>query len=184
MIYPVYIYGSKVLREECLDITPDYPELAKLISDMFDTMYASNGVGLAAPQIGKAIALVVIDASPMAEDDPTAEGFKRVMINPEIVEESEMEVLMNEGCLSVPGIHEDVYRPEEITVRYLDEEWQEHEEHLVGWPARVVQHELDHLDGLVFTDHLTTLRKTLLRNKLGAMTKGKYEASYRTKLVK
>ena len=92
-----------------------------------------------------------------------------------------MEVLMNEGCLSVPGIHEDVYRPEEITVRYLDEEWQEHEEHLVGWPARVVQHELDHLDGLVFTDHLSTLRKTLLRNKLGAMAKGKYDAAYRTK---
>lgn len=181
MIYPIYIYGSKVLREECLDITPDYPELPKLIEDMFETMYATNGVGLAAPQIGKNIALVVIDASPMAEDDPTAEGFKRVLINPVIEDESEMEVLMNEGCLSVPGIHEDIYRPEEVTVRYLDAEWQEQVEHLVGWPARVVQHELDHLDGLVFTDHLTTLRKTLLRGKLQAMSKGKFDAAYRTK---
>ncbi len=184
MIYPIYIYGSGVLRAECSDITPDYPELDKLVEDMFETMYASNGVGLAAPQIGKDIALVVIDASPMAGDDPSAEGFKRVLINPEIVEESDVEVLMNEGCLSVPGIHEDIYRPEEVTVRYMDQNWQPREEHLGGWPARVVQHELDHLDGMVFTDHLSALRKTLLRNKLTAMSKGKYDASYRTRLVK
>ena len=181
MIYPIYIYGSGVLRKECVEIDESYPELPKLIEDMFATMYATNGVGLAAPQIGKDIRLFVVDATPFAEDDATAKDFKKVFINPEIYEVSEMEVLLNEGCLSVPGIHEDVYRPEEITVRYLDEEWQEHEEHLVGWPARVVQHELDHLDGLVFTDHLSTLRKTLLRNKLGAMAKGKYDAAYRTK---
>ena len=180
MIYPVYIYGSKVLREECLDITPDYPELAKLISDMFDTMYASNGVGLAAPQIGKAIALVVIDASPMAEDDPTAEGFKRVMINPEIVEESEMEVLMNEGCLSVPGIHEDVYRPETIRINYLDENFVEHDEEFSGYPARVIQHEYDHLEGKVFTDHLSPLRRNLLKSKILKLAKGQYRCSYKT----
>lgn len=181
MIYPIYIYGSHVLRDECAEVGRDYPELKKLASDMFDTMYASEGVGLAAPQIGKSLRMFVVDVTPFAPQDPTAVGFKRVFINPEIVEESDMEVLMNEGCLSLPGLHEDVYRPEKITIRYFDEDFVEHEEALEGWPARAVQHEYDHIEGMVFTDRLAALRRTLLRNKLNAMAKGKYEASYRTK---
>lgn len=184
MIYPIYIYGSPVLRKECEDIKPDYPELQKLISDMFDTMYAAEGVGLAAPQIGKDLRLFVVDTSPFAKYDKTAAGYKRAFINPEIIEESDMEILMNEGCLSVPGIHEDVYRPEKITIRYYDENFQQHEDSLEGWPARAVQHEFDHIEGIVFTDLLAPLRKTLLRNKLNTMSKGKFDASYRTKQAK
>ena len=181
MIYPIYIYGSGVLRKECVEIDESYPELPKLIEDMFATMYATNGVCLAATQIGKDIRLFVVDATPFEDDDPTAKEFKKVFINPEIYEESEMEVLLNEGCLSVPGIHEDVYRPETIRINYLDENFVEHDEELTGWPARIVQHEYDHLDGIVFTDRLSTLRKTLLRNKLTGMTKGKFSCDYRTK---
>jgi len=181
MIYPIYIYGSGILRKECVEIDENYPELPKLIEDMFATMYATEGVGLAAPQIGKDIRLFVVDATPFAEDDPTAKDFKKVFINPEIYEVSEEEVLYNEGCLSVPGIHEDVYRPESIRINYLDENFEEHDEELTGWPARVVQHEYDHLDGIVFTDRLSGLRKTLLRNKLTGMTKGKFTCAYRTK---
>ena len=181
MIYPIYIYGSAVLRKECVEIDQSYPELPKLIEDMFATMYASNGVGLAAPQIGKDIRLFVVDGTPFDDVDPTAKDFKRVFINPEIYEESEEEVLLNEGCLSVPGINEDVYRPESIRINYLDENFVEHDEELTGWPARIVQHEYDHLDGLVFTDLLSTIRKTLLRNKLNAMAKGTYSCSYRAK---
>ena len=171
MIYPIYIYGSPVLREECMEVEREYPELEKLVSDMFDTMYASEGVGLAAPQIGKSLRLFVVDTSPFGQYDPSAAGYKRVFVNPEITEESDEEVLMNEGCLSLPGLHEDVYRPE-------------HEEVLEGWPARAVQHEYDHIEGIVFTDRLAPLRKTLVRNKLNAMAKGKYEAAYRTKQTK
>ncbi|MBO7197210.1 MAG: peptide deformylase [Tidjanibacter sp.] len=181
MIYPIYIYGSSILRKECKEIDATYPELGKLIEDMFATMYASEGVGLAAPQIGKDIRLFVVDGTPFEDVDPTAKDFKKVFINPEIYEESEEEVLMNEGCLSVPGIHEDVYRPESIRINYLDENFEEHDEELTGWPARIVQHEYDHLDGFVFTDRLSTIRKTLLRNKLGAMAKGKYSCAYRAK---
>lgn len=181
MILPIYIYGSGVLRKECQDIDQSYPELGKLIEDMYTTMYASEGVGLAAPQIGKDIRLFVVDGTPFEDVDPTAKDFKKVFINPEIYEESEEEVLMNEGCLSVPGIHEDVYRPETIRINYLDENFEEHDEELTGWPARIVQHEYDHLDGLVFTDRLSTIRKTMLRNKLNAMAKGKYSCAYRSK---
>lgn len=181
MILPIYIYGSGVLRKECQEIDQSYPELGKLIEDMFTTMYASEGVGLAAPQIGKDIRLFVVDGTPFEDVDPTAKDFKKVFINPEIYEESEEEVLMNEGCLSVPGIHEDVYRPETIRINYLDENFEEHDDELTGWPARIVQHEYDHLDGLVFTDRLSTIRKTMLRNKLNAMAKGKYSCAYRSK---
>ena len=173
--------GDEVLTKRCKEVTEVTPRIRELIEDMLETMYEANGVGLAAPQIGKDIRLFVVDASGFADIDPTAKDFKKVFINPEIVEESDVEVLLNEGCLSVPGIHEDVYRPETIRINYLDENFEEHEEELTGWPARVVQHEYDHLDGYVFTDRLSTLRKTLLRNKLTAMAKGKYSAAYRTK---
>ena len=167
-----------------MEVEREYPELEKLVSDMFDTMYASEGVGLAAPQIGKSLRLFVVDTSPFGQYDPSTAGYKRVFVNPEITEESDEEVLMNEGCLSLPGLHEDVYRPEKIRIRYFDERFQEHEEVLEGWPARAVQHEYDHIEGIVFTDRLAPLRKTLVRNKLNAMAKGKYEAAYRTKQTK
>lgn len=184
MIYPIYIYGSPVLRNECEEIGRDFPDLPKLIEDMFETMYASDGVGLAAPQIGKNLRLFVVDTSPFASQDPTAADYKRAFINPVIVEESDMEVLMGEGCLSLPGLHEEVYRPEKIRIRYFDENFVEHEDELEGWPARAVQHEYDHIEGIVFTDRLAPLRKTLIRNKLNAMAKGKYDAAYRTKQTK
>lgn len=162
----------------------DYPDLKQLVGDMFETMYASEGVGLAAPQIGKSIRMFVVDTSPFASADPAAADYKRTFINPEIYEESDMEVLMGEGCLSVPGLHEDVYRPEKIRIRYFDENFEERDEELDGWRARVVQHEFDHIEGILFTDNVSPLRKTLLRSKLSSMAKGKYETAYRTKQVK
>lgn len=184
MIYPVYVYGSPVLRRETEDVPEDYPGLKQLVSDMFDTMYASNGVGLAAPQIGKPMRMFVVDASPNADEEPELAGFKKVFINPEIYEESEEEVVMNEGCLSIPGINEDVRRPEKIRIRYFDEDFNRHDEQFGGFAARVVQHEYDHLEGIVFTDLLSPLRKTLIKGKLSSMGKGKYTARYKTKLAK
>ncbi len=184
MIFPVYVYGSAVLREPAEDIVDRSAITPQFIEDMFETMYSSDGVGLAAPQVGKNMRMFVVDASPNADDDPRLADFRKVFINPEIYERSEEEVLMGEGCLSVPGIHEEVYRPERIKIRYLDENWQEHDEEWDGFAARVIQHEYDHLDGVMFVDHLSPLRKTLLRGKLSAMSKGKFKASYRTKQVK
>ena len=181
MIYPIVIYGSQILRNESVDITPDYPELKKLIDDMWITLAEAEGVGLAAPQIGKNIRLFIVDCTPWGEDDPSLADYKRVFINPEIYEESEETSLFEEGCLSLPGLHENVRRPVTIRMRYLDENFVEHDEEFSGYPARVIQHEYDHLDGFVFTDRLSSLRKTLLRNKLTAMAKGKYSAAYRTK---
>lgn len=184
MIFPVYVYGSAVLREPAEDIVDRSAITPQFIEDMFETMYSSDGVGLAAPQVGKNMRMFVVDASPNADDDPRLADFRKVFINPEIYERSEEEVLMGEGCLSVPGIHEEVYRPERIKIRYWDENWQEHDEEWDGFAARVIQHEYDHLDGVMFVDHLSPLRKTLLRGKLSAMSKGKFKASYRTKQVK
>lgn len=184
MIYPIYIYGSLVLRTATLPVTPDYPELSKLIGDMFETMYYSEGVGLAAPQVGKSLRLFVIDASPWGEDEPELANFKKVFINAEIYEVSEQEVLRSEGCLSLPGLSEDVSRPLTIKMRYMDENFVEYDETFTGSAARVIQHEYDHIEGRVYTDHLSPLRKTLLKNKLTAMSKGKYKADYKTKLLK
>ena len=181
MVFPIYIYGSPVLRGENEDVARDFEGLEQFVADMFETMYASSGVGLAAPQVGRNLRMFVVDVSPFAEHDPAAADYKRVFINPEIYEESDVEILMNEGCLSLPNIHEDVYRPEKIRIRYLDENFVEHDEELDGWRARAVQHEYDHIEGVVFTDRLSALRRSLMKNKLGAMAKGKYEAAYRTK---
>ena len=172
---------ESALHKTCRPVENFDKRLHSLLDDMRDTLIDSEGVGLAAPRIGKDIRLFVVDGTPFEDVDPTAKDFKRVCINPEIVEESDIEVLLNEGCLSVPGIHEDVYRPESVTLRYFDLDFVEHEEQLTGWPARIVQHEYDHLDGYVFTDRLSNLRKTLLRNKLSAMAKGKFSCDYRTK---
>ncbi len=184
MIYPIYVYGSSVLRKVAENIAPDYPGLQQLVKDMFETMYSSDGVGLAAPQIGKSIRIFVIDATMYGDEYPELADFKKAFINAEIYERDGEEVSMGEGCLSVPGLNENVVRPSRIRIRYVDEQFVAHDEVYEGYAARVIQHEYDHLDGKLYVDHLSPLRKTLLRNKLAAMAKGKYKASYKTKLVK
>ncbi len=182
MIYPVSIIGSSVLRQKAKEIDKDYPNLKQLIDDMWETMYASDGVGLAAPQIGKSIRVLVIDASPMAEEEPALENFKKVFINAKITELSEDTELMIEGCLSIPGINEEVKRSNKIKIEYYDENFEFYEEEYEGFAARVIQHEYDHLDGILFTDRVSPIRKQLLKSKLLAISKGKFEAKYRFRL--
>jgi peptide deformylase len=185
MILPIYIYGQPVLRKEAQDITADYENLPELITNMWETLAESGGIGLAAPQIGKAIRVVVIDLDPLADDFPEYKDFKKAYINPHIVEadESNTETL-EEGCLSLPGIHENVTRPTRILVRWVDEQFQPHEEWITGYLARVMQHEFDHLDGVMFVDRIKPLRKQLIRGKLSSLVKGRYRCGYRTKGVK
>lgn len=186
MIYSIYIYGQPVLRKQAQDITADYPNLKELIESMFETLDASEGIGLAAPQIGLAIRLVVIDLDVLKEDYPEYNGFRRAFINPHIIEvdEESKKVSMEEGCLSIPGIHESVTRPTRIHVTYLDEQMQPHDEWVEGYLARVMQHEFDHLDGIMFIDKISPLRKQLVRNKLKSLMQGKYRCGYRTKPVR
>lgn len=180
MVLPIYLYGQPVLREETEDIEADYPELKKLIADMFETMYASDGVGLAAPQIGKSISLIVIDASPLGEDFAECADKKMVLINPELeVIEDIDPISRSEGCLSVPGLSENVKRTEHVRLNWLDENFEEHEEEFFGFMSRVIQHEYDHLLGTVYTDRVAPLRKSLIRNKLNNISKGKVSCGYR-----
>lgn len=181
MILPIVIYGSDILRNESVEITADYPDLKQLLSDMWETLATCEGVGLAAPQIGRNIRLFIVDCTPWGEDHPELAEYKKVVINAEIYEESEESELFEEGCLSLPGLHERVRRPKEVRMRYLDENFVEHDELFTGLPARVVQHEYDHIEGEVFTDHLTPLKRNLIKNKLQNMTKGKYSCHYKTK---
>lgn len=183
MILPVYTYGQPVLREVAKDITPDYPYLKELIQNMFETMEHADGVGLAAPQIGLSIRLVVIDLSPLAEDFPELADFKKVFINPYIEEVDGDDIVMGEGCLSLPGIGEDVERPDIVYVRYMDENFVEHKERVEGYLARVMQHEFDHLDGLMFIDHISPLRKQMIRSKLNKLVKGSVRTHYKVKSV-
>jgi len=179
MILPVYAYGSPVLRKVATDITPDYEGLGELIENMFETMTADDGVGLAAPQIGLPIRLFVMDARAYAEQDPALANFRKVFINARIVEKGGEEEIMEEGCLSIPNIHEDVLRPGEIRIRYVDENFKPVEEWYEGMVARIIQHEYDHLDGIMFTDLVNPLKKTLLRSKLRDISKGKVAAKYK-----
>lgn len=184
MIYPVYIYGSPVLRKVAQDITPDYPNLKQFVADMFDTMYQSDGIGLAAPQVGLSIRVFVIDGSPLAEDDPKLKGFKRAFINAHIVDRFDEMVFYSEGCLSIPGIHEEVERESKVSIQYVDEDFQPHDEVFEGTVARIIQHEYDHLDGILFTDRLSAIRRQLLRSKLNAISKGKFSADYKYRIAK
>lgn len=183
MIRPVYIYGSSVLRKVAQDITPEYPNIKELINDMFETMYHSDGVGLAAPQIGLSIRLFVIDATPFEEDDEEVKDFKRVFINAKIVERSGEKKLFNEGCLSIPNLREDVERDDVIRMQYLDENFEPHEEVFSGIRSRIVQHEYDHLEGILFTDKVSPIRRQLLRNKLAGITKGRFSIDYKFRLA-
>lgn len=179
MKLPVYLYGHPVLREAGQDITANYEGLTQLIADMWETMYHTDGIGLAAPQIGRAIRLFVIDADPMKEHHPECAGFKRVFINARIVEYSERTLEEQEGCLSIPRIHEQVVRPESITVEYMNEDFLPQRETFTGFAARVVQHEYDHIEGVLFIDHISTIRKQLIKSKLLSIAKGKVNPGYR-----
>ncbi len=179
MTYPIVAYGHPNLRKIAVDIDKDYPELETLIESMYESMYQSNGVGLAAPQINKSIRLFVIDATPFSEEAAVEIEFKEVFINAKIIEESGDKWAFNEGCLSVPGINEDVMRHAKLRIQYYDANWEYHDEVFEGVLARVIQHEYDHLEGKLFVDHLSVLRKTMLKGKLSDIAKGKTNADYR-----
>lgn len=186
MILPIVAYGDPVLRKMGVEIDKDYPNLKELIANMKETMYNASGVGLAAPQIGKAIRLFVIDASPFAEDDDlddeeraTLKEFNRVYINPKILDEEGEEWTFNEGCLSIPDVREDVTRKPKVTLEYQDENFNTHTEVLDGLAARVFQHEYDHIEGVLFTDKVSSLKKRLIKRKLENISKGKIRADYR-----
>ena len=184
MILPIYTYGQPVLRKEAAPIENDYPEVSELIDNMFETMYQAEGVGLAAPQIGVSVRLFVIDADVMKDDYAECKGFKRVMINPEILEKSDETTVLEEGCLSFPGIHEKVERAISIRVKYQDEHFKTHEEVINDFAARIVQHEYEHLEGHVFIDTISAIRKQLNKGKLNNIIKGNVSCRYRTKIVK
>ncbi|PHR70582.1 MAG: peptide deformylase [Lutibacter sp.] len=188
MILPIIAYGTPVLRKVGVDIDKDYPNLEKLIQDMTETMNNAQGVGLAAPQIGKAIRLFLVDTTPFSKDDELDEteraflgNFKKIFINAQIIEETGDEWVFNEGCLSIPDIREDVFRNETVTIEYYDENFKKHTEVLSGLAARVVQHEYDHIEGVLFTDKLSTLKKRLLKKRLDKISKGKIDTDYRMK---
>jgi peptide deformylase len=180
MIYPIVIYGHPILRKVALEITSDYPALNQLTEDLFETMYYSEGMGLAAPQIGKSIRIFVIDGNPVAEDEPSLADFKKVFINANISERCGELQPMNEGCLSIPNLREEVMRESHIRISYYDENWQYHNDVFDGYKARIIQHEYDHTEGILFTDKVSPLRRRLLKSKLAAISKGKFEANYKT----
>jgi peptide deformylase len=190
MTLPIVAYGTPILKKMAEEIDEKYPGLEELIENMFETMYEASGVGLAAPQINKSIRLFIVDASPFAEveegeePDPMAEGldgFKKVFINPIIEEEDGEEWAFAEGCLSIPKIREDVMRKPNITISYYDENWEFHEEQYSGYAARIIQHEYDHVEGVLFTDYLSPLKKRILKKKLVAISKGEIDVPYRMK---
>lgn len=181
MKLPVYLYGHPVLRNISKDINKDYPDLKELIANMFETMYASEGVGLAAPQIGRNDRIVVIDADPLGEHYPECAGRKFTLINPVVEVLDGEKVTRDEGCLSLPGLSESVPRVEHIRLKWLDENFEPHEEELTGFMARVVQHECDHLEGKLYIDHVSLIRKQLIRGKLHNIMDGKTRCGYPVK---
>ncbi len=190
MILPIVAYGDPVLRKEARYIVKGEMELGKLIENMYDTMYEAAGVGLAAPQIGLDIRLFIVDGQPLNDNekdqdiDPTLIGFKKVFINAEILEEDGDDWAFEEGCLSIPGIRADVYRPERLTIKYQDQDFNEFTESFEGIAARIIQHEYDHIDGILFTDYLPPLKKRMLKNKLADITKGNVSVDYKMKFPK
>lgn len=183
MILPIVAFGAPILRKKCVDITADYPELTTLLENMWETMYNAHGVGLAAPQINKAIRLFLIDTTPFVEDEAENEEVvvKQAFINARIIEEMGDEWDFNEGCLSIPDVREDVSRKSTITIEYLDENFAKHTDTYEGLTARVIQHEYDHIEGILFTDKLSALRKRMIKGKLKDISKGKVNAAYKMK---
>lgn len=184
MILPIVAYGDPVLKKVAEEIDTDYPDLDKLVENMFETMYKASGVGLAAPQIGKSIRLFIVDATPFAGEHPELDGFVKVFINPIILKEEGKRWDFNEGCLSIPGIREDVQRKPNIVIEYYDENWELKEESFDGIPARVIQHEYDHIEGTLFTDHLPALKRRMLKGKLNDITKGIVDVDYKMRFPK
>lgn len=184
MVYSIVAYGDPVLRKKAVDIDKDYPQLDKFIADMFETMYASHGVGLAAPQIGKSIRLFVVDGDSFSDDDETMADFKQVFINPVILKEDGEKWAFNEGCLSIPRIREDVERQERITIEYYDSSWNKRTEVFDGLKARIIQHEYDHIEGILFVDKLGPLKRKMLQGKLNDISRGKVKTDYRMRFPK
>ncbi|MCE2496974.1 MAG: peptide deformylase [Flavobacteriales bacterium] len=182
MILPIVAYGDPVLQQEGKELTPGHPGLSELIDNMFETMYSAHGVGLAAPQVGQGLKLFVVDASPFAEDEPSLENFKKVFINPVILSEEGDEWTFNEGCLSFPDLRIDIDRQEQVTIRYQDRDFNTHEETYTGLAARVIQHEYDHVYGIVFTDRVTPIRRRMLKGKMNNIAKGKVQADYKMRI--
>jgi len=182
MIIPITVYGDPLLRKITQPIDKDYEGLNELIGNMFETMYNADGVGLAAPQVGLNIRLFIVDATPMAEEEPELKNFKKVFINPKVLSTNGEPWEMEEGCLSLPNIRENVTRNAEVTLQYFDENWEEKTETYQGYAARVILHEYDHLIGKLFIDYISPLRKRLLKGKLTAISKGKATASYRIRV--
>jgi len=186
MILPIVAYGDPVLRKKGKEINADYPKFKELVANMWETMYNAHGVGLAAPQIGLPIRMFMIDTTPFSDDEDLSEqeqkdldGFKKVFINAQILDETGEEWAFNEGCLSIPDVREDVKRKDTLTIRYFDENFKEYTETYGGLGARVIQHEYDHIEGVLFTDYLSGLKKRLLKGKLANISKGKVNADYR-----
>jgi len=184
MIYPIMIYGSPVLRKVAENIDKNYPGLNEFIADMWETMYHSDGLGLAAPQVGKSVRLFVIDGEPLEEESPELKNFKKVFINPKIIESSNETITQNEGCLSIPNLREEIMRPIKIRIDYYDENFNHFDEWHEGAAARVIQHEYDHLEGVLFTDKVSPIKKRLLKGKLTAISKGKFSVDYKFRLPK
>lgn len=190
MILPIVAYGDPVLKKKASDISPDYPDLKNLIADMFETMYNAAGVGLAAPQIGKSIRLFIVDASSFAEDEDATEeekkliDYKKVFINPVITKEEGEPWGFNEGCLSIPGIREEVFRKEKITIEYLDENFTSHKDTVDGIAARIIQHEYDHIEGTLFVERISLLRRQMIKRKLDEISKGLIETKYKMRFPK
>ena len=186
MILPIVAFGDPVLRKKAVDIKEDHPDLDVLLENMFETMYGAHGIGLAAPQVGRSIRLFLVDATPFEDDEDLPEEerkmlstFKKVFINAQILEEEGDEWAFNEGCLSIPDIREDVFRQETITIKYLDENFKEHTDTYSGIAARIIQHEYDHIEGILFTDKLSPLKKRLIKGKLNNISKGKVNIDYK-----
>lgn len=179
MVLPITAYGHPTLKKVAQEIKKNYPHLNELIRDMFETMYATGGVGLAAPQVNLPIRLLVMDATAYEEVDPQAKGFKKVLINPQIVEEKGDEWIFNEGCLSIPDIREDVSRKPQIRIQYYDENWNFFDEYYSSVMARIIQHEYDHLQGIMFVDRISNIRKVLLRRKLLDISRGNIDVGYK-----
>lgn len=184
MILPIYAYGERVLRAECEEVGRQFPNLDKIIADMWETMYHSRGVGLAAPQIGLNIKLFIVDSQEMYEEEEEGKGIKKVFINPEILAEEGRPWAYEEGCLSIPGIREEVNRKETLRIKYFDENFLQHMDTFDGLNARVIQHEYDHIQGVLFIDHLSPLKKQLIKNKLLQISRGIVDVNYKMKFTR
>jgi peptide deformylase len=183
MILPIVAFGDPVLTTKAVEIKADYPDLQQIIADMWETMYSAEGVGLAAPQVGKSIRLFIIDASPFADEDPEMQNMKKVFINPLIIEKTGTEFIFNEGCLSFPGLREDIYRKPNIKIKYLDENFNEHIEAFTEIAARIIQHEYDHVEGIVMINRISPLKRQLIRGRLNNIIKGNVDVNYKMRFA-